>query len=74
MMRAIIIEEDRFAELIDLLSLECTKRVHDYSVIQAARKAGVSEDDLVFLKDEMFRTFNLHLVRWAQSHGARCVR
>lgn len=69
-MRVILIEEDRFAEVLELLRSECDKRADGYF----QQKSGMTAEEIQFAKTEIFRTFNLHFVRWAQSHGASCVR
>jgi hypothetical protein len=72
-MRAIIIEEERFAELIDLLRA----KVHedDMFLMRDLQVAGIqmTEDQRKMFREGMFRQFNYVLVGWAQSHGASCV-
>lgn len=71
-MKAIIIEEERFAELLILIKARCTEP--DQFTAQAAQDLGLSQEQLTRLLHAMFRTFNYEFVRWAQSHGASCVR
>jgi hypothetical protein len=71
-MKAIIIEEERFAEIAALLKAKCTE-VDTFTRVEAER-LGIPADKLKPLLDSMFRTFNYEFVRWAQSHGASCVR
>jgi len=71
-MRAIIIEEERFAELVVLLKAKCTGV--DVFTLREAETLGIPVEKLKPLLESMFRTFNYEFVRWAQSHGASCVR
>jgi hypothetical protein len=69
--RAIIIEEERFAEVLDLMRAEATRLPeHGYLL----KQCGLTPEQAKIAADEMFRTINFHFVRWAQSHGASCVR
>lgn len=70
-MRAIIIEEERFVEVLQLMRAEATTLHENAYLLQ---KCGLTPERAKFAADEMFRTINLHFVRWAQSHGASCVR
>lgn len=69
-MRAIIIEEERFVEILELLRAKCDER----ATAHFQKESGMTAEQIAFAKDAIFRTFNLHFVQWAQSHGARCVR
>jgi len=69
-MRAIIIEEERFVEICKLLQAEC---LHLPKNAYLREHTGLSEEQIKFAADEMFRKFNYHFVRWAQSHGANCT-
>ena len=71
-MRAIIIEEERFTEILALLKAKCT--TIDPFTLREAEVLGVPPEKLKPLMDSMFRTFNMEFVRWAQSHGASCTR
>lgn len=70
-MRAIIIEEERFAEITMLLKAECTN-IKENSYL--GQQTGLTKEQREFAANEMFRCFNYHFVRWAQSHGASCVK
>jgi len=73
-MRAIIIEEDRFAEVLAAMKARA-KAQHENSflrVLQERYKLTPQETEM--LADEVFRSINYEFVRWAQSHGASCVR
>lgn len=70
-MKAIIIEEERFAEITEILELACLKLPENGYLRQ---QSGLTEEQVKFAASEMFRTFNFHFVRWAQSHGASCVK
>ena len=69
-MRAIIIEEERFAEITDLLRAKATE-LHQNSYL--CKHTNLTPEQMKFAADEMFRTINFTFVRWAQSHGASCV-
>ena len=62
-MRAIIIEEERFTEIREIMRFECEK-IKNMNPGSEWRGAV----------QEVERTINFHFVRWAQSHGASCVR
>lgn len=61
-MRAIIIEEERFAEIVKRLRLECERVANDDPRPEFKEGVRVAA-----------RTINYHLVRWMQSHGASFV-
>lgn len=69
-MRAIIIEEDRFNDLTQTLELERHKAVMD----NTAERLGWDKQVWRAALDEAHRLYHCHFVRWAQSHGASCVR
>lgn len=71
-MRAIIIEEERFTEILALLKARCTDpgTFTEYDLNQL----GISKAQGEMLLNSMFRTFNYEFVKWAQSHGASCTR
>lgn len=68
-MRAIIIEEDRFTDLTATLDLECRKA----KTLTPPRKEW---DQAMWeaAMEQAYRQYHFHFVRWAQSHGASCVR
>lgn len=66
-MKAIIIEEERFAELTLLLGGAAKH-------LEGRRPEGITQDCWEALIDDVRRSFHLEFVRWAQSHGASCVR
>jgi hypothetical protein len=70
-MRAIIIEEERFAEILEILKKQCV--TDNPFLMVELQKLGIPADRMEIVMQGMFRTFNLHFVRWAQSHGASCV-
>jgi hypothetical protein len=37
------------------------------------QQCGLTEEQMQFAANEMFRSINFTFVRWAQSHGASCV-
>lgn len=69
-MRAIIIEEDRFAEIAALMRHEATT-LRDNAYL--CERTGLTREQMQFAADEIWRTIHFHFVRWAQSHGADCV-
>lgn len=71
-MRAIIIEEERFTEIVALLKAKCTGP--DCFTAHEANTLGIPQEKLQPLLESMFRTFNYEFVRWAQSHGASCTK
>jgi len=70
-MKVILIEEARFAEVMTLIRSECLAMPDNCYLRQ---HTGLTEQQVKFAADEMFRKFNFHFVRWAQSHGASCVK
>lgn len=70
-MKVILIEEERFAEVMQLLRAECLA-MRDNGYLQ--QQTSLTPQQIQFAADEMFRCFNYHFVRWAQSHGASCVQ
>lgn len=68
-MKAIIIEEERFTEICNLMKARA----------ETAKYPGVRPD---FLDERQWqialkaahRAINFEFVRWAQSHGASCVK
>lgn len=70
-MRAIIIEEARFAEVCDLMKLEAMLIAErDYMI----ETTGLTRAQLKAVVDEVHRSMHFHFVRWAQSQGASCVK
>lgn len=69
-MKAIIIEEDRFVEIRELLELEAMKLKESF----AFQSTGASKQVWEAAVTEVYRSMNYHFVTWAQSHGASCVR
>lgn len=69
-MRVIIIEEERFAEIVNLMRAQATTLHENAYLLQ---QCGLTAEQAKFAADEMFRIMNFHFVRWAQSHGASCV-
>jgi len=71
-MRAIIIEEDRFVEVRDLMEKAATQ-LHTNSFLRV-QCPKLTEAEIKAAANEMFRAINYEFVRWAQSHGASCIR
>ena len=60
-MIAIIIEEERFTEIRTIMESSCDKLAKHYP-----EKEGIIR--------EAYRMMNYDFVKWAQSHGASCVK
>lgn len=74
-MKAIIIEEERFAEVSDLMK----KRADDIADCQGTAeyervRAGVTPEQWKTMTQQIYRMMHYEFVRWAQSHGASCTR
>ena len=71
-MRAIIIEEDRFLDMTAALELraEVASGIRD----NTAERMGWPQDMWESAIAEARRQMHYEFVRWAQSHGASCVR
>jgi hypothetical protein len=70
-MRAIIIEEDRFVELAELLKFHA-ERIGQES--NTPDRLGWDRQIWASAVSEAHRQLHYHFVGWAQSHGARCTR
>lgn len=70
-MRAIIIEEDRFVEICELMKHRANEISIDASL---AELLGVDVRVLRAVTMEIQRMMHCEFVRWAQSHGASCVK
>lgn len=69
-MRAIIIEEDRFVDFTNTLKLEH----HKLQESNTAERLSIPANVWKIAIDEAHRSYHYHFVKWAQSHGASCVR
>lgn len=69
-MRAILIEEERFTEITDILRT----RANEDAMIQRIMRYGVAEREAKMIADEIHRSMHFYFVRWAQSHGASCTK
>lgn len=70
-MRVILIEEERFAEVCELMKAKAAE-LADHS--NTAERLGWDKQIWRSAVDEAHRAMHFHFVRWAQSHGASCVR
>lgn len=70
-MRAIIIEEDRFAEISDLMKLKVMELSTKYS---HQKPQDLTDQQWAAALEAAHRTMHYYFVTWAQSHGASCVR
>jgi hypothetical protein len=69
-MRAIIIEEDRFNDLTETLRLKELDKRSDNTAERLNWPINIWHEALNQARREM----HLEFVRWAQSHGASCVK
>lgn len=69
-MRAIIIEEERFAEICTLMRAEAARLATDSNT---PARLGWDMNIWKAACDEIQHNMHYHFVRWAQSHGASCV-
>lgn len=69
-MKVILIEEDRFADLTSTLELERLKSETD----NTPERLGWDKSLWRAALDEAHRRYHYHYVKWAQSHGASCVK
>lgn len=70
-MRAILIEEDRFLDAMQSFALEkenLKQRAH------LAKHLDINPSVWNAAVEEVHRSMHYHFVKWAQSHGASCVR
>lgn len=69
-MRAIIIDEDRFAEIADLMKAAAAehKSRNEWEML------GITKEAWIRALDAAHSRIHYEFVRWAQSHGASCVR
>jgi len=70
-MRAILIEEERFTEICDVMEAEAHK-IGDHS--NTRDRLNIDPSVWKTACDEIHRSMHFHFVRWAQSHGASCTR
>lgn len=69
-MRAIIIEEERFTEVCDLMNAV----PHRPDGSHWDKPDGISNEHWEQALQQAHRTINYVFVRWAQSHGASCTK
>jgi predicted mannosyl-3-phosphoglycerate phosphatase (HAD superfamily) len=70
-MKAIIIEEHCFDSLLDSIKLATLKTVENSYLKE---HTGLTEEQIKWAADEMYRSFHFHFVRWAQDQGVRFSR
>ena len=73
-MRAIIIEEERFTEVLALMRSRALEQGSNCWHHAIRERYKITDEEMRQLGEEMFRSINYEFVRWAQSHGASCVR
>lgn len=70
-MRAILIEEKCFAEILELMKL----KAHELKTnSNTPERLGWDMNVWASAVDEAHRSMHFYFVRWAQEHGASCVR
>ena len=69
-MKVILIEEDRFTDLTDALRLHEADKRSDNTAERLGWPLNIWQEALNQARREMHFEF----VRWAQSHGASCVK
>jgi hypothetical protein len=72
-MRAILIEEERFAEVAQLMRAEAISAGKNH-FLRSQLGIELTERQMEFAADAISRAIHFHFVRWAQSHGASCVQ
>ena len=70
-MRAILIEEERFTEILDFMTLKANEIAEDSSTME---RLGFDKSLWSSAAREVHRMMHYHFVRWAQSHGASCTK
>ncbi len=70
-MRVIIIEEERFTEICELMKLKCSEHAKNSNTPE---RMGWSREVWEAAMDEAHRTCHYYFVKWAQSHGASCTK
>lgn len=65
-MRAIIIEEERFTEILDTLKYESERMAHRPEMVE---RLEITPQVWAAAVGEAHRNFHFYLVRWMQSHG-----
>ena len=70
-MRAIIIEEERFTEILDTLKYESERLAHRHNMPE---QLGITPQVWASAVGNAHDNFHFYLVRWMQSHGASCTK
>ena len=70
-MRAIIIEEERFTEILDFMELKAKEMAVESN---EPERLGFDKDLWRIAVTDAHRLMHYHFVRWAQSHGASCTK
>lgn len=76
-MRAIIIEEERFTEVCDLMEARADKLARRDGNTQAEYervRTGVTPEAWEAAVRQVHRMMHYEFVKWAQSHGASCTK
>ena len=73
-MKAIIIEEHRFVELIETLRLQKSDLTFRGTNFLAQKPEGMDQQKWEGVIQDVHHAFHCTFVRWAQAEGASCVR
>lgn len=69
-MRAILIEDERFAEVCDVMRRTITEeQTKNFLIVQY----GLTPEQAKTVTDDLARRVQYQFVRWANSHGATCL-
>jgi len=71
-MKAIIIEEERFAEIAELMKLKAMELKEENTFQQIG--VSISKPAWGAAINEVHRSMHYQFVTWAQSHGASCIK
>lgn len=72
-MKAIIIDEERFADLVEQLRLQKTELSHSTTNF-LQKPEGITQQKWEGVIQDVHHAFHCTFVRWAQREGASCVR
>ena len=69
-MKAIIIEEERFTEVVQMMRA----RVKEAASFSQHKPQGLTDEQWEHALSQAGQTINYVFVKWAQSHGASCTK
>jgi len=73
-MKVIILKEQDFVALMDRIALTMYMERLPSDVILFGEKYKMTRQDLDILLTDLHGRFHHEIVKWAQSHGASCIR